>query len=50
MESTVAMVFGDIAEKDAKIFAESARALWCGIDESTLTLLWFSLGIKPGMH
>ncbi len=38
------MVFGDIGEREEKIFAESARALWSGIDERTLTFLWFTLG------
>ncbi len=43
MKSTIAMVFGGIAEKDERIFAESARGLWSAVDERTLVLLWLTL-------
>ncbi len=49
MEGTVSMVFGDMGDshnKEKKIFVKCAKELWGAVDETTVTLLWFTLGIQ----
>ncbi|XP_064402406.1 cytochrome P450 3A4-like [Halichondria panicea] len=52
MEGTVSMVFGDMGDshnKEKKIFVKCAKELWGAVDETTVTLLWFTLGHFPWM-